>query len=69
MITPSDSSKEFIWYIEKWDIVRPTEPELGAHPVSFTNKKIYPAKVTRINIPLPNFLNINSDSNLPVTVK
>lgn len=44
---------EFIWFIEVRDIVyRTPESPVGTLPVSFGPKKVYPAKVTGLNLPL-----------------
>lgn len=46
------SSTEFIWFIESWDIVDATAGSAPEIPkITLQNKKIYPAKVSGINLP------------------
>jgi hypothetical protein len=47
------TSEEFIWFIEERDIVYKTpESPVGTLPVSFGPKKVYPAKVNGLRLPL-----------------
>lgn len=47
------TSVEFIWFIEEREVIY-TNPEspAGTPPISFGSKKVYPAKVTGLNLPL-----------------
>lgn len=58
------SSKDFIWFIEQWDIIpKPeTENSFNVPLVTLENKKVYPAKVQGINLALL------GDSDTPISV-
>ncbi|MEG3875778.1 hypothetical protein QT972_00140 [Microcoleus sp. herbarium7] len=46
------SSIEFIWFIESWDVVESATNSAPEVPkITLQNKRIYPAKVTGINLP------------------
>lgn len=61
------SSKEFIWFVEQWDIIPKIEAETSFDIplVTLENKKVYPAKVQGLSLALLG----NSDVPLPVTVQ
>jgi hypothetical protein len=65
------SSESFVWFVEQWDVVDIVDANSGLTSVNFTNKKIYPAKVRGLNLPLFNFsgINENTNPNLSVTVR
>ncbi|TAG98738.1 MAG: hypothetical protein EAZ18_00235 [Oscillatoriales cyanobacterium] len=48
------SSREFVWFIEKWDVVSKAEDQTSFEVplVSLQNKKVYPAKVVGLNLAL-----------------
>lgn len=48
------SSEKFTWWVEEWQIQRFQNPPVGQTPISFDSKKVYPAKVTGLNVPLRN---------------
>lgn len=61
------TSVEFIWFIEEREILYKTsESPVGTLPVSFGTKKVYPAKVTGLNLPL---LRNSFYGTSPVTVR
>ena len=62
------SDEKFIWFIEQWDVVDSVDSTSGLPSVNFINKKVYPAKVQGLNIPLFNFLTTNNP-NLSVTMR
>ena len=62
------SDEKFIWFIEQWDVVDSVDSTSGLPSVNFTNKRVYPAKVQGLNIPLFNFMTSNNP-NLSVTMR
>ena len=61
------SSREFIWFIEKWEITPKTENQTSFEIplVTLQNKKIYPAKVKGLNLALLGL----SDTPVSLTVR
>lgn len=59
--------REFIWFIEQWDVVPKTEDQTSFDVplVSLQNKKVYPAKVRGLNLALLGL----SDTPTSVTVR
>lgn len=62
------SDEKFILLIEQWDVVDSADSTSGLLSVNFINKKVYPAKVQGLNIPLFNFLTTDNP-NLSVTMR
>jgi hypothetical protein len=63
------SNEEFTWFVEEWTVVDSVDVQSGLPSVNLTNKKVYPAKIEGLSLPLYNFLNINNNPTLPVTVR
>ena len=63
------SNEEFTWFVEEWTVVDSMDTQSGLPSVNLINKKVYPVKVQGLSLPLYNFLNINNNPNLPVTVR
>lgn len=59
------SSREFVWFVQQWDVVPKTGGDFNVPLVSLENKKVYPAKVRGLNLALLGL----SDSPTAVTVK
>lgn len=66
------SDERFVLLIEIWDVVDSVDSISGLPSVDLGNKKVYPAKVQGLNIPLFNFFTANTGNqnpNLPVIMR
>jgi hypothetical protein len=61
------TSKEFVWFVEQRDVIYSTpDSQSGTLPVTFANKKVYPAKVNGLSLPL---IKNSFHSNSSVTIR